>query len=128
MLKAGLPAKIVAGLGNGGKVGQLNKGQLLAATTVLLNLAVLIAKQDAAAVTTLADVRNKSLRVLASILEAPACKASVVPPPTTSGFVNARTPMGCTDPLRKEVGSATIRVPLGSSASYLIHADVRTFR
>jgi len=75
MLKAGLPAKIVAGLGNGGKVGQLNKGQLLAATTVLLNLAVLIAKQDAAAVTTLADVRNKSLRVLASILEAPACKA-----------------------------------------------------
>lgn len=74
MLNNGVPAKIVAGLG-GGRIAQLNKGQLLAATTVLLNLAVAIAKQDAAAIMASADVRNQSLALAASILDTPVGKA-----------------------------------------------------
>ena len=35
--------------------------------------------------------------------------------------------MGCTDPLRRGVG-APHQCPLGSVASYLVYADVRTFR
>ena len=53
----------------------------------------------------------------------------MVPPPlyvddiddsSTSFLVNSRTLMGCTDPLFQR--------PLGSAASYLMYADVRTFR
>ena len=43
---------------------------------------------------------------------------------STSFFVNSRTLMGCTDPLRRGVG-APHQCPLESVASYLIHADVR---
>ena len=39
----------------------------------------------------------------------------------------SRTLMGCTDPLRRDVG-APHQCSLGSVARYLIYADVRTFR
>ena len=42
---------------------------------------------------------------------------------STSFFVNSRTLMGCTDPLKRGVG-APHQCPLESVASYLIHADV----
>ena len=46
---------------------------------------------------------------------------------STSFFVNSRTLMGCTDPLKRGVG-APHQCPLESVASYLqlIHADVRS--
>jgi len=48
-------------------------------------------------------------------------------PPTTLVFVNPRKLMGCSNPLRRGVG-APHQCPLGSLASYLIYADLRTFR
>ena len=39
----------------------------------------------------------------------------------------SRTLMGCADPPSKGVG-APLQCPLGSVASYLVYADVRTFR
>ena len=47
---------------------------------------------------------------------------------STSFLVNSRTLMECADPPRRRGVSVPHHCPLGSIASYLIYADVRTFR
>ena len=51
-------------------------------------------------------------------------------PPTTSFFVNARTLMGCTGPLRRARRTPTVShpCPLGSVSSYPMYADVCALR